>query len=114
VTLPNVVVRDVWVAEHWSSVPQTWLASTKKSAMPRVVFPFHISFTEYVPACTVPVVDSIQLPVFSASSEIQVPPLELTSLCVEWPVPLSVTARLSASKLTVVPPPPPPLGATSA
>src|SRR4051812_35356654 len=82
--------------------------------MPRPVLPFHIIFTEYGPAWTVPVVNSIQLPAFSASSAIQVPPLELTSVWVECPVPLSVTARLSASKEPVVPPPPPPLGATSA
>src|SRR5581483_7925043 len=77
--------------------------------MPRVVFPFHIIDTEYVPAWTVPVVNSIQLPAFSASSEIHLPPLEFASVCVEWPVPLSVTARLSASNETVVPVPPPPM-----
>src|SRR6185295_4948000 len=80
----------------------------KKSVMPRPVLPFHIIFTEYVPAWTVPVVNSIQLPVFSASSEIHWPLLEFASVCVEWPVPLSVTARFSASNETVVPPPPPP------
>src|ERR1051325_10757849 len=87
----------------------------KKSVTPRLLLPFHIIFTEYVPACTVPVVNSIQLPVFSASSEIHWPLLELASFCSECPVPLSVIARFSASKLTVVPPPPPPPpGSTSA
>src|ERR1041385_5933553 len=76
--------------------------------MPRVVLPFHIIFTEYVPAWTVPVVNSIQLPVPVASSEIHWPPLELASVCTEVPVPLLITARLSASNDTVVPPPPPP------
>src|SRR5689334_3250636 len=88
VTLPNVVVGYVCVAEYWSSVPPTCEPSTKKSVMPRVVLPFHIIFTEYVPAWTVPVVNSIQLPVPVASSEIHLPPLEFASVCVEWPVPL--------------------------
>src|ERR1043166_7889902 len=71
--------------------------------MPRLLFPFHIMLIEYVPACTVPVVNSIQLPVPVAFNCTQVPPLALASDWSDVPVPLLITARLSASNETVWP-----------
>src|ERR1041385_3687434 len=75
----------------------------KKSEMPRVVLPFHIMLNEYVPALIVGVVNSIQLPVPVALSEIHWPLLEFASVCSDVPTPLFVTGAFSASNETVVP-----------